>query len=140
MTQLHERLASDCFRLGNFPLSILLLMNDARFPWCILVPSREGITEIHQLNEADRQQLMRESCHLAEVMAEMFSAHKMNVASLGNIIPQLHVHHVARNPGDAAWPGPVWGSFPPVAYSPEKVADIRALLYAALGEGFTPGD
>lgn len=138
MTRLHPRLASDCIVLGRFPLSTLLLMNDARFPWCILVPDREDITELHQLNETDRQQLMRESCHLGEVMGEVFSAHKMNVASLGNIIPQLHLHHVVRMPGDAAWPGPVWGSFPPKSYTPEQIADIRSRLGEKLAERFEP--
>ncbi|MDH4228995.1 MAG: HIT family protein [Nitrospirota bacterium] len=138
MFQLDPRLASDCVQIGRFPLSLLLLMNDSRFPWCILVPEREGVSEIFQLPEPDRVQLMGEISHLSEVMHQVFGAHKINVASLGNVIPPLHVHVVVRKPGDATWPGPVWGSFPPVPYTPDQLETTRHDLLSALGERARP--
>ena len=75
------------------------------------MPQREGIREIYQLGAEDRQQLLIESCHLAEIMAVLFAADKINVATIGNVVPQLHMHHVARFKSDAAWPGPVWGQW-----------------------------
>lgn len=107
--ELHPRLATDTFTLGRFKLCRLLLMNDARFPWCILVPERSGITEIHTLSDEDQILLVRESSLLASRMTETFAADKMNVAALGNVVSQLHVHHVARFRTDVAWPAPVWG-------------------------------
>lgn len=109
MFELHPRLVADCKIIGAFPLSLVLLNRDARYPWCILVPQRENIEELHHLDDADRVSLMRESCLLAEVMDELFSPDKLNVAVLGNVVPQLHMHHVARFNTDEAWPGPVWG-------------------------------
>ncbi|RYZ83560.1 MAG: HIT domain-containing protein, partial [Moraxellaceae bacterium] len=109
MFQLHPRLAEDSIVIGKFDLSLLLLSKDANYPWCILVPQREDIFEIHHLGEDEQVQLIRESSRLAEVMTSLFDAHKMNVAALGNVVRQLHVHHVARFPDDAAWPSPVWG-------------------------------
>merc|ERR1712202_78260 len=94
--ELDPQSAADTVVLGKFPLSLLLLSKDANFPWCILVPRRKGIREVHHLSEEDRVQLTRESCHLAEVMADLFVPDKMNVAALGNMVPQLHVHHIAR--------------------------------------------
>jgi diadenosine tetraphosphate (Ap4A) HIT family hydrolase len=133
---LDPRLAADTIRLGRFPLSLLLLMNDATYPWCILVPARAGIMEIHMLGAQDRNRLLAESCHLAERMAARFSAHKMNVAALGNVVPQLHLHHVARYRNDPAWPHPVWGRAPRVPYDTAGLAAFRERLLPALGEGF----
>ncbi|MDQ6986336.1 MAG: HIT domain-containing protein [Mariprofundaceae bacterium] len=114
---LNERLAEDCFIVGHFPLSVLLLMNDARYPWFVLVPQRENISEIQQLYEADRHQLMDESCSLSLALREGFAADRINVAALGNVVSQLHVHHIVRYTSDDAWPLPVWGRFPAVSYS-----------------------
>lgn len=122
---LDSRLANDCIVLGDFPLCRLLLMNDAQYPWFILVPRRAGATEIYHLSKEDRQQLMDESAELAELMADSFAAKKMNIGALGNIVSQLHIHHVARQESDPAWPGPVWGAHPPVAYTQEQVEAIR---------------
>jgi len=125
---LHPRLAADTFVLGDFPLCRLLLMNDAQYPWCILVPRREGAREIYLLDERDQQQLLRESAQLSRAMMDAFSGHKLNVAALGNVVPQLHVHHIVRFPGDPAWPGPVWGRHPPRPYAPgERAAAGEAL-------------
>ncbi len=115
--QLHPRLQQDCFLVGHLALSRLLMMNDSQYPWFILVPQRSGISEIYQLNAADRQQLQTESCLLAESMVTLYRPDKLNVANIGNLVPQLHIHHVARYKTDIAWPAPVWGKFPVCAYS-----------------------
>ncbi|MFH7566304.1 HIT domain-containing protein [Oceanimonas smirnovii] len=113
---LHERLAADCVVLGDLPLSRVLLAKDGRYPWLILVPRYAELREIHHLSEADQQQLMRESCALAQLMEQSLSPDKLNVAALGNMVPQLHLHHVARFTTDDAWPGPVWGRFEALLY------------------------
>jgi len=132
--ELHTRLAADTVALGRFDLCRVLLMNDSRFPWCILVPERPGVAEIHQLSDADQVSLIRESSLLASRMAETFHADKMNVAVLGNIVSQLHLHHVARYRNDDAWPGPVWGSGKAVRYEAQVLSEMRDRLCAALGE------
>ncbi len=118
---LHPRLAADCVVVGALPLSQLLWMNDKSYPWAVLVPRIAEITEIHQLGVDDRQQLMHESCLLAEVMVSLYQAEKMNVAALGNMVPQLHLHHVARYRHDSAWPAPVWGHQPAIPYQQEAL-------------------
>lgn len=125
---LHPQLEKDCLALGRFPLCRLLLMRDANYPWFILVPDREAVTEIHQLGEADQQQLMRESCALAVAMSEAFAADKLNIAALGNVVPQLHVHHIARYRTDPAWPAPVWGRLPPRPYTDAERDAVLARL------------
>ena len=133
---LDARLAADTVPLGRFPLSLLLLMDDATYPWCVLVPRRAGVTEIFQLAPDDRAQLLAESCHLAEALVERFAAHKLNVAALGNVVPQLHLHHVARFRHDPAWPHPVWGRAPRVPYDGQGIAAFRERLRPALAAGF----
>jgi len=129
---LHSQLAADTLAVGDFPLSRLLLMNESRYPWCILVPRVAGAKELHRLDDGDQRQLLRESTALARAMDAAFAPHKMNVAALGNVVPQLHVHHIARFRGDPAWPAPVWGKFPPQAYEPaaaaERIETLRRLL------------
>jgi diadenosine tetraphosphate (Ap4A) HIT family hydrolase len=132
MFQLHDRLTADTLLVGDFPLCLLLLSKDANYPWTILVPKREGIEEIYQLNNIDRQQLLHESCVLAEAMQTLFSPDKLNIATIGNKVPQLHMHHVARTTGDAAWPGPVWGAAPAASYSEDKIRAIHTSLQAQL--------
>jgi len=114
--ELHPRLAADCVPVGYLPLSQLLLLNDARYPWFVLVPMRAGIIEVFELDEATQQQLWRESAQLARYLKEVCSAGKINIGALGNLVPQLHVHHIARFVGDPAWPGPVWGHSAAVPY------------------------
>jgi len=118
--ELHPRLNEDCMTIGHFPLCVLLLMNDSNYPWFILVPQRQGIREIFELNEDDQRQLLRESSCLSSVLAEHFRADKINVAALGNMVPQLHIHHIARFTGDPAWPAPVWGHTAATAYGVEE--------------------
>ncbi|NIB41991.1 HIT domain-containing protein [Pseudomaricurvus alkylphenolicus] len=133
--ELDPQLAADTVLLGEFPLSLVLLSRDANNPWCILVPKRPGKREIHHLAAMDRQQLMDESCHLAEVMADLFVPDKMNVAALGNQVSQLHLHHIARFKDDAAWPGPIWGVLEHKDYSVEELDERVSRLRSALAGG-----
>ena len=130
--QLHERLAADTLSVGDFPLCRLLLMNDAQYPWCILVPRLAGARELHKLDDGDQLQLLRESTALATAMDAIFHPHKMNVAALGNMVPQLHLHHIARFKTDPAWPAPVWGKLPAVAYEAAqaggRIEALRTML------------
>ena len=128
MFRLDTRLAGDTITLGSFPLSRLLLMNDCRYPWFILVPQRENLTEIHQLPATDRQRLWDESAELSRWMERVFAFDKLNVAVLGNIVSQLHVHHVGRRAGDPAWPGPVWGHSSALCYDEAQIIEIRERL------------
>ena len=137
MFELHPRLAQDSAVIGEFDLSLLLLSRDANYPWCILVPKCEDIFEIHHLSEEEQLQLIRESCRLSEVMTSLFDADKMNVAALGNVVRQLHVHHIARFTDDPAWPQPIWGKLPAKEYRPEDFAErVKRLQNALVGEGF----
>ncbi len=120
---LHPRLAADCILIGRLPLSLLLLFNDARYPWFILVPQREAISEVYQLAEVDQQQLWRESAILGRHLMQSFHADKINIGALGNLVPQLHVHHIARFSTDPAWPGPVWGHSPPEPYGKHGITE-----------------
>lgn len=132
MFRLHPRLEQDCEQLGRFTLCRLLLMRDMNYPWCILVPEREGVTEIFQLSDDDQRQLMRESSLLAETMARLFNADKMNIAALGNVVPQLHVHHIARRRDDPAWPDPIWGKLPARPYAADQLLQRTAVLHESL--------
>ncbi len=141
MFELHPQLQQDTVLVGDFPLSSLLLSRDANYPWCLLVPRREDMREIHHLAVEDRQQLMEESCHLAEVMVAIFAPDKMNVAVLGNKVPQLHMHHVARFETDVAWPGPVWGAAQAQNYEGNTLAErVDSLRSALSGEAFVVPD
>ncbi len=123
--QLDPRLDSDCIFLGDFDLSRLLLMNDVTYPWFILVPRRQQVEEIYQLSDADQQQLWQESNLLSCWMSKSFQYDKLNVAALGNIVRQLHLHHVGRRIGDPTWPGPVWGQHAPQPYSAAASDEIK---------------
>ena len=105
----HERLAADTVLLGLSRLCQVRLMNDRTWPWVLLVPAVPGIREIYELAPDQRQRLMEESCLLGEAMMTAFGGDKLNVAALGNQVPQLHIHIIARHQTDTAWPGPVWG-------------------------------
>jgi diadenosine tetraphosphate (Ap4A) HIT family hydrolase len=130
--ELHPQLAADTLMLGDWPLCRVLLMNDAQYPWCILVPRRPDIREIYDLPVADQQQLLSESVRLGRTLMRLFDGHKLNVAALGNMVPQLHLHHVVRDPADPAWPAPVWGKHPAVAYTASAAAERCAQLRHAL--------
>ena len=130
--ELHPQLAADCFVIGDLPLCRLLMLNDTRYPWFILVPRRAEIREIHHLEIADQQQFWAESNQLSHIIEALFTPDKLNVAALGNKVSQLHIHHIARYQSDDAWPAPVWGRFPALPYADdlkeERLAEIRNLL------------
>lgn len=129
---LHARLAADTVFVADWTLSRLLLMNDSRYPWLILVPRRAGVSEIHDLCAEDRRLLFDEAARASEGLKQLTAAAKINVGALGNVVPQLHVHVVARTPGDFAWPGPVWGQGAAVPYAPGvvelRIAELQARL------------
>ncbi|HSN18744.1 MAG TPA: HIT domain-containing protein [Gammaproteobacteria bacterium] len=133
MFQLHPQLAQDCRDLGRLALCRLLLMDDSQYPWFILVPERPDISEIHQLSDADRMQLWEESAQLSRALVKGFAPDKLNIAALGNQVPQLHVHHVVRYRHDPAWPAPIWGKLPPRPYYGAEVEKLRALMGSLLG-------
>jgi len=128
MFELHPRLAEDCFVVTDLPLCRLLLMNDSNYPWLILVPRREHIREIFELSDSDQQQLIRESSQVSKVLLSIFAPDKINVAALGNMVPQLHIHHIARYTSDAAWPAPVWGNVTAVAYGQQQADSMIATI------------
>ena len=137
MFELHPSLQSDTVVLGQFKLSLVLLHRDANYPWTILVPKRQNLREIHHLALDDQTQLIRESSQLSEVMTSVFDPTTMNIAALGNSVPQLHVHHVARYENDDAWPKAIWGVTKAVAYKEDAlVARITRLQSALVGENF----
>ncbi len=132
MFSLHERLVADTLPVIDWPLCRVLLMNDSTYPWLILVPARANIREIHQLDAADRVRLMDEIVKASQVIEAEFQPAKINVAALGNMVPQLHVHVVGRNPGDPAWPRPVWGAVPAKPYGEAQGAEVVDRLKKAL--------
>ncbi len=129
---LHPTLARDTVEVARLPLCHVLLMKDRRFPWLILVPEREAVREIHELAPDDRTQLIEEITLVSRALERLFEPAKLNVGALGNIVPQLHIHVVARFETDPAWPGPVWGSGAAVPYAAEEIEKIRDRLAAAL--------
>jgi diadenosine tetraphosphate (Ap4A) HIT family hydrolase len=136
MFNLDSRLANDTLLMGDFTLCRLLLMNDRQYPWFILVPRRDEVSELFQLDRADQQLLWQETTALAEVLKDAYSADKMNVATLGNMVSQLHMHVIVRRKGDAAWPAPVWGRHPAVPYAAGEVDAIRQKLHMVLTDDF----
>jgi len=128
MIKLHPQLEKDCFILGEFRLCSLLLLNDANYPWFILLPNRENISEIHQLSAEDQQQLWAESMFFSQCLEQVFHPDKLNIAALGNVVPQLHIHHIARFRTDACWPAPVWGAVQPTPYTVPQLDKVKALL------------
>jgi len=130
--KLDPRFAADSLEIADLSLCRVLLMNDSRYPWLILVPKRPEVSEIHHLSKSDQTLLLAEITMVSEVLETEFAPKKINVGALGNIVSQLHVHIVARNEGDPAWPGPVWGHSAAVPYSESealsKINEISAKL------------
>lgn len=129
---LHSQLAHDCFELADFPLCKLLLCNDSAYPWFILVPKVNDITDIYQLDWQQQQQLLNESSLLSELIMQVFAGDKMNVAALGNVVEQLHVHHVVRYKNDVSWPKPIWGQQPLTPYTDIELAELKDKLLPKL--------
>ncbi len=136
MFELHPRLEADCITVGSFPLCRLLLMNDSNYPWFILVPRRAGVREIFELSEDDQRQLLWESSSLSRAIADHFNADKINVAALGNMVPQLHIHHIVRYESDPAWPAPVWGHAAAKPYSEQKLSELVATVSGLMPDSF----
>ena len=130
--ELHPRLAADTAFVADWALSRLLLMNDARFPWLVLVPRRAALGELHDLAEPDRVLMIEEIARTSAGLKRLTGATKMNVGALGNIVPQLHVHVVARNPADPVWPAPVWGQGTPRPYGAGAADALIGALRADL--------
>jgi diadenosine tetraphosphate (Ap4A) HIT family hydrolase len=118
---LHPQLARDTIVVGDLALSRLLVVNDANWPWLLLVPRRQGASEVIDLDEVERAQLMTEIARVAHALKEVTACDKLNVAALGNVVPQLHVHVIARRSGDAGWPKPIWGAAPPLPHDPREL-------------------
>lgn len=136
--QLAEALQRDCIEVGQLPLSLVLMMNDRQYPWFILVPKRVDIREVYQLTMADQQQLAHESSWFGQALMSYFRGDKLNIAALGNMVPQLHVHHIVRFRHDCAWPKPIWGHSPSIPYSrgeaEEQVAAVQQILSRYQGD------
>lgn len=124
---LHPRLEADTITIGDLALSRVLLMNDSRFPWVILVPRRNEMREIIDLSQADQLQLFGEIQSALNAIRIAFEPDKLNLGAIGNLVPQLHIHMIARFKSDAAWPNPVWGFGDAVPYS---AADLRSNMVA----------
>jgi diadenosine tetraphosphate (Ap4A) HIT family hydrolase len=130
---LHPQLASDTVSVGDLPLSRLLLANDANYPWLLMVPRRAGASEIIDLSDADQIHLATEIAGVSRALKAVTRCDKLNVAALGNVVPQLHVHVIARRLGDPSWPKPVWGAVPARDYVPparERLVEaLRGMLW-----------
>lgn len=126
--ELHPVLARDTHRVATFELCELLLMNDARFAWTILVPRLPGLEHLHEIPQRHRGRLYDEIDRVSRRVLALPGVEKLNVAALGNIVRQLHVHVVGRHPGDAAWPGPVWGHGVPEPYTAAAAAALLRRL------------
>lgn len=137
MFELDPRLRQDCFLLGKLPLCQLLLMNNAALPWFILVPETT-VTEVCDLPPVDQSTLLGEINQVSTLVRGFDGVEKLNLAAIGNIVRQLHVHVVGRHPGDYCWPGVVWGSEAPRRYRAAESAAIASRARAALGSRFTP--
>ncbi|MBR0823679.1 MULTISPECIES: HIT family protein [Bradyrhizobium] len=125
---LHSRLKEDTIDIGDLPLSKVLVIKDAHYPWLLLVPRRPDAVEIIDLDEVQQAQLMTEISRVSRALKEITKCDKLNVAALGNLVPQLHVHIIARRTGDAAWPRPVWGVMPPLAHDATEVQNFISAL------------
>ena len=134
---LHTQLANDCIELAELPLCKLLLCNDSAYPWFILVPKVADVSEIYQLDWQQQQQLLNESSLLSELLMQVFTGDKINVAALGNVVEQLHIHHVVRFKEDAQWPKPIWGQQPLTPYSEVELATLKDKLLPQLAVIFS---
>ncbi len=131
--EVHSQLLADCEQLGNLDLCSVLLMRDARFPWLILVPRINGLRDLHDLPANNREQAFTEIEVASEALRSYTSADKINVAALGNMVPQLHIHVIGRRKDDAGWPGPVWSAGPATALKgaelQERASALKTLVF-----------
>ncbi len=125
---LNPHLAGDTVNIGDLPLSRVLIIKDSNYPWLLLVPRRVGASEIIDLNEVEQAQLMTEINRVSRALKEITKPDKLNIAALGNIVGQLHIHVVARRTSDAAWPRPVWGAVDAIGYDPVEMDAFKKAL------------
>jgi diadenosine tetraphosphate (Ap4A) HIT family hydrolase len=130
---LHPQLAADTHNVGDLLLSRVLIIKDANYPWVILVPRRAGVSEILDLAPAQQAELMGEIAGAGVALKEITACDKLNIAALGNVVPQLHIHIIARSKSDPAWPHPVWGRLKPSPYDGRTLRRFADLLGLALG-------
>jgi diadenosine tetraphosphate (Ap4A) HIT family hydrolase len=130
--ELHPQLAADTVSVCAWPLCEVLLLNDANYPWLVLVPVRPDLRDFHDLSPDDMVTAGCEISRASEALASLFAADKINVAALGNMVPQLHIHVVARHTDDVAWPNPIWGAAPALPYTPDaldaRLSDLRCVF------------
>jgi len=133
MFKLHDMLAADTVEVARWDLCLVLLMKDRNYPWLVLVPQRVGLKDLHDLHEADHGPLMAEIARAARALETVYQPDKINVAALGNVVSQLHVHVIARFHSDAAWPSPIWNVVPTLAYDEADLKRTVETLRNALG-------
>ncbi len=131
---LHPQLVADTAEVGDLELCRVLLMDDSRYPWLILVPKREDIREVYELDAEDQVELAYEVTRVGKIIMELLDGHKLNVAALGNMVPQLHIHLIVRNEDDPAWPAPVWGHSPAVPHTPQQLENRLTIIRQALAQ------
>lgn len=129
---LHPQLAKDTTVIGHFPLCVALLHKDNAVPWIILVPQKNELKELHHLPMNDQQQFLVESQIINQTLEALFNPDKINLGALGNMVSQLHIHHIARSISDVAWPGPVWGNTKGEFRSEDEQAAVLERLQTAL--------
>lgn len=132
MFTVNERLKNDTIEIGRLELSLLLLMNERSLPWFILVPQKDGVTEIDELSQSDRSILIEEIAQVSSAIRKLYKPDKINIGALGNLVPQLHVHVLGRFKNDRAWPGPIWGTGPVEPYFEEDLIKVVRAFRAAL--------
>tara|TARA_Y100001960_G_C14672163_1_gene826598 strand:+ start:418 stop:825 length:408 start_codon:yes stop_codon:yes gene_type:complete len=132
MFQLDSRLANDTIELGKIGFNKVLLSKDSNYPWLILVPEIDDLTEIHQLSAEQQTELMQTITTLAKQLEELFDADKINIGALGNVVKQLHIHIIVRYEQDIAWPGPIWGQHPATPYQEQDLAILAQGLRKVL--------
>ena len=135
---LHPDLKRDGVHMGDFPLCHVRLINDANYPWFVLIPKRENISDTIDLMPKDHRVMWEESRIFSAAIMNIFAGDKLNVAALGNMTPQLHLHHIVRFVVDPAWPGPIWGKRPMTPYDAVEIMAIYARLEAADMKNYTP--
>lgn len=130
--ELHPQLAADTVSVCVWPLCEVLLLTDANYPWLVLVPVRPDLRDFHELSPDDMVTAGREISRASEALVSLFAPDKINVAALGNMVPQLHIHVVARHTDDIAWPNPIWGVAPALPYTPDaldaRLSDLRRVF------------
>lgn len=129
---LHQQLLQDSVLITELPLSMVRLINDAHYPWLILVPTVANVSEIIHLSDSQQIQLFKESAMISKVLTHLFTPDKLNIAALGNMVPQLHLHHIVRYQSDVSWPKPIWGQVAAKPYTQEILVEQTQLIKTAI--------